>query len=143
MVMESGLSHFMDALKASHPDLASCGSVFPGPGPRRSMPGGQPTAAMIGDGEASRPHAHHQHGQTSVQQSHYQQYLASSSPTEQHTPMVMEPHTQPQGDFKHTGSHHLSNKGKEFWNKTGKVGKDLLYKGRNKLRGTGDKVFHY
>ena len=153
MAMESGLSHFLSALKASHPDLTSCSSVFPAPGPRRAAPGGQPTAAMLGDGEASRLRAHHhQHGQPPLQQPYCQQYTAPDNPTEQQAPMATDPPNQPpvpgqihqvHSDFRYTGSHHLSNKGKELWNRTGKVGKDLLYKGRNKLRGTGDKVFHY
>jgi hypothetical protein len=43
--------------------------------------------------------------------------------------------------FGHSGNQ-IGTKSKEFMHSAGKMGKGLLSKGKSKLRGSGDKVFH-
>ncbi|KAJ2906018.1 uncharacterized protein MKZ38_003501 [Zalerion maritima] len=146
MAMETGLSHFLSAFKASNSELVNTTSIFPTPQPK-VVPGGVQQMAL---GHADGAHGHsHLHSQPSAQQPYYQQYLQASSPTVQAAGAAGQAApgqggTQPQmmhaySDFKHPGNQ-IGHKGKEFLSTAGKVGKGLLHKGRNKLRGTGDKA---
>ncbi|KAJ9132348.1 hypothetical protein NKR23_g11304 [Pleurostoma richardsiae] len=82
-----------------------------------------------------------------AQQPYYQQYLNASSPALQGSlsgrptgSMGMASHHHVSSDFRHSSAQ-VGVKGKELLRSAGKAGKGLLSKGKNKLRGTGDKVF--
>ncbi|KAK1671968.1 hypothetical protein BDP55DRAFT_674721 [Colletotrichum godetiae] len=129
--MDSGLNNWLETLKAQHPEhanaTASFGAGAPGSGPTQSSP------------TTSQP---------ASQQPYYQQYLNASNPNlaagaSGRPPAGSAPtgssHS-PSSDFKHS-SGQVGAKGKGLLLAAGKAGKGLLSKGKNKLRGTGDKVF--
>ncbi|KAK1720640.1 hypothetical protein BDP67DRAFT_500369 [Colletotrichum lupini] len=129
--MDSGLNNWLENLKAQHPEHANATASFgvgaPGPGQSQSSP------------TTSQP---------ASQQPYYQQYLNASNPNlaagaSGRPPAGSAPtgssHS-PSSDFKHS-SGQVGAKGKGLLLAAGKAGKGLLSKGKNKLRGTGDKVF--
>ncbi|KXH44551.1 hypothetical protein CNYM01_07059 [Colletotrichum nymphaeae SA-01] len=127
--MDSGLNNWLENLKAQHPEHANATASFgvgaPGPGQSQSSP------------TTSQP---------ASQQPYYQQYLNASNPNlaagaSGRPPAGSAPtgssHS-PSSDFKHS-SGQVGAKGKGLLLAAGKAGKGLLSKGKNKLRGTGDK----
>jgi hypothetical protein len=135
-VMDSGLSSWMETLKAQFPEHANVSASFG-------------TSRMSGAGRSKYP------GSTPGQQPYYQQYLNASSPVASGTP-VAGPGTSAQASSQQGSSPASGNKlttqqvqakGKEllhtagiFGGKAGKAGKGLLAKGKSRLRGGGDKV---
>jgi hypothetical protein len=141
--MDSGLSNWMEVLRAQHPEHSNASGLWAA-GPI-SGSAGRPTK---GTGAAS-----------GLQQPYYQQYLNASSPTNPSTP-TSAPGPSGSAAYQQQGfpaSSSASNKittqqvqakGKEFLHtagvfggKAGKAGKGLLAKGKSKFRGSGgDKV---
>ena len=142
--MDSGLTDWISALKAQHPEHAHAtgswgGAGFPAPNASARSKYSKATGQVL----------------PPLQQPYYQQYL-NASPTTPGTPVSRPGPAVPSGSqqgFSPAGSKMTSQqvqaKGKEllhtagiFGGKAGKAGKGLLAKGKNKLRGsgTGDKV---
>lgn len=127
---ESGLESWVSSLKSEHPsEYANATSSFA-------------TQSSVNPGHAATPSS----SQPSSQQPYFQQYLNASSPT---TAAPAASRTRLGGFQAPSGSstfgnssNQLGTKGKEFMHSAGKMGKGLLSKGKSKLRGTGDKVFH-
>ena len=126
---ESGLENWLSSLMIEHPEYANSTASFSGTG-------GTPASQK---GHASGPSVSHN------QQPYYQQYLNASSPTT----------GQPAAGRSRLGgsvpsgssgfgnsSNQIGTKSKELMQSAGKMGKGLFSKGKSKLRGTGDKVFH-
>jgi hypothetical protein len=143
--MDSGLADWMIKVKSQHPEHAHVtASFFIAPGAPQSAPG-----MGVNQGPVSpagiQPMIQQQQQQ---QQPYYQQYLNASSPNLNMPPpgrtstgnMQMGGGQSPSSDFKHSGNQ-VGAKGKELLLAAGKAGKGLLSKGKNKLRGTGEKVF--
>lgn len=127
---ESGLDEWIATMKNQHPEHAHANNSFSGAVPPARTP--SPSGS-----------------QPSAQQPYYQQYLNASNPN-QSTPSsarsrlagLQEQAQAAAGSaFGHSGNQ-IGHKGKEFMQSAGKMGKGLFSKGRSKLRGTGDKVFH-
>jgi hypothetical protein len=129
--IESGLSDWIANLKASHPDHANATGSFGG---SLVAPGGDPSTIPSPVG-----------GQAPPQQPYYQQYLNASSPTVATAPGRSRlggiSSGQSHSAFGHS-SDKIGTKSKELMQTAGKMGKGLFSKGKSKLRGTGDKVFH-
>lgn len=129
--MDSGLSSWMETLKAQYPEHANVSSSFVGS--RMSLPSGA---------------ARSKNPNSSVQQPYYQQYLNASSPSARSGPNAQSGSQQgssPASSSK-LSTQQVQAKGKEllqtagiFGGKAGKAGKGLLAKGKSRLRG-GDKV---
>lgn len=129
--IDSGLSEWIANLKASHPDHTNATAQFNGSlGPT----GGDPARVPSPLG-----------GQAPSQQPYYQQYLNASSPTSsgpgKRLGGLSVSGQSASSAFGHS-SDKIGTKGKEFMQSAGKMGKGLFSKGKSKLRGTGDKVFH-
>jgi hypothetical protein len=130
--IESGLSDWIANLKASHPDHTNASASFGGSLiPQGSDPSTIPSP--VG-------------GQAPPQQPYYQQYLNASSPTTASAPGRsrlggLSSSGQSGSAFGHS-SDKIGTKSKELMQTAGKMGKGLFSKGKSKLRGTGDKVFH-
>jgi hypothetical protein len=124
---ESGLENWLSNLMTEHPEYANGTSSFSG--------AGVPTSQK---GHASGPSLSHN------QQPYYQQYLNASSPTTGPPPGRSRlGGSVPSGTSGFgNSSNQIGTKGKEFMQSAGKMGKGLFSKGKSKLRGTGDKVFH-
>lgn len=129
---ESGLENWLSHLMTQQPEYAHATGSFSGSGLPGSSQGGH----------ASTPSGSHS------QQPYYQQYLNASSPTTTglaagRSRLGGLPMSTPSGSssFGNSGNQ-LGTKSKEFMHSAGKMGKGLFSKGRSKLRGTGDKVFH-
>ena len=138
--MDSGLTKWIADLQSQHPEHSDVTSSF-----GRPTFGAPPGSARskLSPGQAPP-----------LQQPYYQQYLNASSPTTPGTPVAKPGPSTPvgaqQGFSPAAGitTQQVQAKGKEllhtagvFGGKAGKVGKGLLAKGKNKLRGTGgDKV---
>ncbi|KAI8292911.1 hypothetical protein K4K59_006088 [Colletotrichum sp. SAR11_240] len=133
--MDSGLNNWLANLKSQHPEHANATASFAANVSNVGQPSSSPTAS-----------------QPNSQQPYYQQYLNASSTnvstaaataTSSGRPpagsVSMGSHS-PGSDFKHS-SGQVGAKGKGLLLAAGKAGKGLLSKGKNKLRGTGDKVF--
>ncbi|KAI8279829.1 hypothetical protein K4K60_005294 [Colletotrichum sp. SAR11_57] len=133
--MDSGLNNWLVNLKSQHPEHANATASFAANVSNVGQPSASPTAS-----------------QPNSQQPYYQQYLNASSTnvstvaataTSSGRPpagsVSMGSHS-PGSDFKHS-SGQVGAKGKGLLLAAGKAGKGLLSKGKNKLRGTGDKVF--
>lgn len=130
--LDSGLNDWLSAIALQHPEHVDANfsqqgktaGGLPGPG----APSTQPRAAP------------------SVQQPYYQQYLNASSPAPSTTVSARSRLAGLQAQAASSAFGHSSNqigtKGKEIMQSAGKMGKDWFSKGRSKLRGTGDKVFH-
>jgi serine/arginine repetitive matrix protein 2 len=127
---ESGLDEWIATMKNQHPEHANANGSFSGAVPPARTP--SPSGS-----------------QPSAQQPYYQQYLNASNPN-QSAPSsarsrlagLQEQAQAAAGSaFGHSGNQ-IGHKGKEFMQSAGKMGKGLFSKGRSKLRGTGDKVFH-
>lgn len=127
---ESGLDEWIATMKNQHPEHANASGSFSGAGAPARTPS---------------PSGSHPSGQ----QPYYQQYLNASNPN-QSTPSTARSRLAGLGEqaqaaagsaFGHSGNQ-IGHKGKEFMQSAGKMGKGLFSKGRSKLRGTGDKVFH-
>lgn len=133
---DSGLDNWLIHLQAQRPDMASSGPLFAAQGPQQASQGPNATTAA---GTQPAP----------AQQPYYQQYLnasspttASSSPTGRNRLAGLPIPTPASGStFGHSGNQ-IGTKSKELMQSAGKLSKGLLSKGRSKLRGTGDKVFH-
>ncbi|KAK2771322.1 hypothetical protein CKAH01_14382 [Colletotrichum kahawae] len=132
--MDSGLNNWLVNLKSQHPEHANATASFAA------------NASNISQPSSSSPTA----SQPNSQQPYYQQYLNASSTnvstaaataTSSGRPpagsVSMGSHS-PGSDFKHS-SGQVGAKGKGLLLAAGKAGKGLLSKGKNKLRGTGDK----
>lgn len=131
--MESGLQNWILSMKSQHPEHANVTAVFGGGLPASRL--GLHTPSSSGSYPAP-------------QQPYYQQYLNASSPATSvpssgRSRMGGLPLTS-QGTSSGFGnsSNQIGTKSKEFMHTAGKMGKGLLSKGKSKLRGTGDKVFH-
>ncbi|KAH0422579.1 hypothetical protein CcaCcLH18_12741 [Colletotrichum camelliae] len=133
--MDSGLNNWLVNLKSQHPEHANATASFAA------------NASNISQPSSSSPTA----SQPNSQQPYYQQYLNASSTnvstaaataTSSGRPpagsVSMGSHS-PGSDFKHS-SGQVGAKGKGLLLAAGKAGKGLLSKGKNKLRGTGDKA---
>lgn len=126
---ESGLDTWLAALQAENPDFAL--------GPELLAP-------AVSQAESNPPPS--ATNMPPAQQSYYQQHLHASAPGTSSAgrsrlgslPMASQ---SVGGAFGHP-SNQISFKSKEFMHSAGKMGKGLLNKGKNKLRGSGDKVFH-
>ncbi|KAG8406403.1 hypothetical protein J3458_021236 [Metarhizium acridum] len=133
---DSGLARWLIYLKAQHPGISSSGPLFGAQGPRQT-----PQVASVASPVAgTQPNT--------AQQPYYQQYLNASSPTASGSPPnrarlggLPIPSQVSGSTFGHSSTQ-IGTKSKEFMHSAGKMGKGLLSKGRSKLRGTGDKVFH-
>lgn len=132
--IESGLENWITNLKCQHPEYATVSSSYQGGTITFSRPGVNTASA------GSQPPA---------QQPYYQQYLNASSPTAAAPPSTRSrlgglPVPLPGGSSSGFGnsSNQIGTKSKEFMHSAGKMGKGLFSKGKSKLRGTGDKVFH-
>ncbi|KAJ0309316.1 hypothetical protein Brms1b_009226 [Colletotrichum noveboracense] len=132
--MDSGLNNWLVNLKSQHPEHANATASFAANVSNVGQPSASPTAS-----------------QPDSQQPYYQQYLNASSTnvstvaataTSSGRPpagsVSMGSHS-PGSDFKHS-SGQVGAKGKGLLLAAGKAGKGLLSKGKNKLRGTGDKA---
>lgn len=136
---DSGLESWLLYLTTEHPELSA--SI--------SAPGGQMTPRSSNN--ASLPVG----SQPSSQQPYYQQYLNASSPSTSGPQSggggsgagrsrlggLSMPSQMSGSAFGHSGNQ-IGTKSKEFMHSAGKMGKGLLSKGKSKLRGSGDKVFH-
>lgn len=133
---DSGLENWLVHLKAEHPDKGLNGPLFGAQGSQQVAPGSNaPTQAGANNPLSQQPY-------------YYQQYLNASSPKTAASPTSrsrlagLPIPSHPAGSaFGHSGNQ-IGNKSKELMHSAGKMGKGLLSKGRSKLRGTGDKVFH-
>jgi hypothetical protein len=137
---DSGLESWLVYLTTEHPELSA--SI--------SAPGGQMTPRSSNN--ASLPAG----VQPSSQQPYYQQYLNASSPSTS-VPQSgggggsgggrsrlggLSMPSQMSGSAFGNSGNQICTKSKEFMHSAGKMGKGLLSKGKSKLRGSGDKVFH-
>lgn len=133
---DSGLENWLVYLRAEHPDMGLNGRLFGAQGSQQVAPGSNaPTQAGANSPLSQQPY-------------YYQQYLNASSPNTAASPTSrsrlagLPIPSHPAGStFGHSGNQ-IGNKSKELMHSAGKMGKGLLSKGRSKLRGTGDKVFH-
>lgn len=126
---EIGLHNWLVTMQTEHPEHAS-----------RSASGYMPQVDTGSVAAESGP-------QPAAQQPYYQQYLNASSPSSS-SPTgrsrlagLSIPSTGGSSAFGQS-SNQLGAKSKEFMQSAGKMGKGLLSKGKFKLRGSGDKVFH-
>ncbi|KAH6887916.1 hypothetical protein B0T10DRAFT_562349 [Thelonectria olida] len=129
-----GLETWILAIKQQHPEFANVTSSFSGNEYQASVAG----ASVAGSNASSAP----------AQAPYYQQYLNASSPTTTGPPPAGRSRmggsslsTQATSAFGNS-SNQIGSKSKELMHSAGKMGKGLFSKGRSKLRGTGDKVFH-
>ena len=126
---DSGLDNWIVSLRSQHPDVSPDGSL----NSAATQPG------FVTAGTGANP-------ETPTSQLQHQHLVASppggsGSPTSRsrYAGMPMPA----QGSNSGIGHpNQIGTKSKEFMQTAGKVGKGLLSKGRSKLRGTGDKVFH-
>lgn len=130
-----GLETWILAIKQQHPEFANVTSSFNGGGGYQASIAGTSVAAS---NASSAP----------AQAPYYQQYLNATSPAPTGPPPTTRTRlgssslsTQATSAFGNS-SNQIGTKSKEFMHSAGKMGKGLLSKGRSKLRGTGDKVFH-
>lgn len=137
-VAESGLENWLLSMKNQHPEYANATSSFSGASHQTFSQGAPPTSS-------SGPNP-------TTQQPYYQQYLNASTPTTS-APSSSRSRlgglpisTQAASSAFGNSSNQIGTKSKEFMHSagkiTGKFSKGLLSKGKSKLRGTGDKVFH-
>ncbi|KAG9253982.1 uncharacterized protein F5Z01DRAFT_110363 [Emericellopsis atlantica] len=135
---ESGLSNWLATLKNEHAEHANANGSYsgamaapPSPANASAAPGPTPSA----------------------QQPYYQQYLnanantpsAGSAPggsTRSRLAGFPMQAQQAAGSAFGGSGNQIGTKGKELMHSAGKMGKGLFSKGKSKLRGTGDKVFH-
>jgi serine/arginine repetitive matrix protein 2 len=142
--MDSGLEDWMTKLKAQHPEHADQTASFYGASGQPQGPGSSAGATGAGAQTSSQQ----QQQQQPQPQPYYQQYLNATSPVMNAPPpqrnRIGSLPAQLQGATSTFGSssNQIGNKGKEFMQSAGKMGKGLFNKGKSKLRGTGDKVFH-
>ena len=133
---DSGLDEWISTMKARHPEHANASGSFSGGLP---PPGG--AIARTPSPAGSQP---------SAQQPYYQQYLNASAPGDRVPPSsarsrlhgFQEQASAAAGSAFGNSGNQIGHKGKEFMQSAGKMGKGLFSKGKSKLRGTGDKVFH-
>jgi hypothetical protein len=135
---DSGLDQWLVHLKAQHPDMSPSGPLFGAQTPHQPPQGSTSNTAGAVPGAQAAP----------AQQPYYQQYLNASSPTASGSPTTRTrlaglpiPSQVSGSTFGHS-SNQIGTKSKELMHSAGKMGKGLLSKGRSKLRGTGEKVFH-
>lgn len=125
---ESGLENWLSSLMAEHPEYANGTASFAGASAPAPQKGHGPSPSV-----------------SQTQQPYYQQYLNASTPTT--VPAVgrsrLGSGSMPSGSssFGNSGGQ-IGTKSKELMQSAGKMGKGLFSKGKSKLRGTGDKVFH-
>lgn len=126
--MDSGLGNWITVMQQQFPEHANSAASFSG---TVSAPPGASASPTL----------------ASTQQPYYQQYLNASSPAthagssrSRLAGIPIQAHAAGSA-FGHSGNQ-IGTKGKEFVQSAGKMGKGLFSKGKSKLRGTGDKVFH-
>jgi hypothetical protein len=110
--MDSGLEEWVKVMLSKHPEHANAGFTYPGPAPNAQQ-GSQGAGTALP--QNARPSA------------------SIGMPSQPYGSGGL-------GQFGHS-SHQMGTKSRELLMAAGKAGKGLLSKGRNKLRGTGDKVF--
>jgi serine/arginine repetitive matrix protein 2 len=129
---DSGLDTWLVHMTTEHPDLPASKSV---PGQTSQLTNN----ATLSSGP-----------QASGQQSHYQQSPSTAGPqsgggggggARSRLGGLSMPSQMSGSALSHSGKE-IGNKSKEFMHSAGKMGKGLLSKGKSKLRGSGDKVFH-
>lgn len=123
-IMDTGLGGWLSTLQQDHPEHIS-----------KSFNSYQPAAQQAGPGT-----------QPPAQQPYYQQYLNASAPGGGSSPGrriggLSVPSNVGGSTFGHSGNQ-IGSKSKELMQSAGKMGKGLFSKGKSKLRGSGDKVFH-
>lgn len=124
-----GLHQWLVTLQSEHPEHL----------PRSTAANGTQGDGLV-TGGATGP-------QPTVQQPYYQQYLNASSPSSQSPTSrsriagLSIPSAGGSSSFGHS-SNQIGTKSKDLLQSAGKMGKGLLSKGKNKFRGSGDKVFH-
>jgi len=127
---DSGLDNWLQAMLTEHPNASASFSGAAPPPP-------------------SSPNAAQEPGQqAAAQQPYFQQYLNASAPASGTTPgrsrlagLPQQAQAAAGSAFGHGGKE-IGTKSKELMHSAGKMGKGLFSKGKSKLRGTGDKVFH-
>ncbi|PNY25244.1 Uncharacterized protein TCAP_04825 [Tolypocladium capitatum] len=129
---ESGLENWLASLKDQHPEYANGPMSFSLAATHEPAQGGSNPASAGAPAPAQQPH--------------YQQYLRASSPTTSSTSPSsrsrlggLQMPAQATGNTFGHSSNQIGTKSKEFMHSAGKMGKGLLSKGKNKLRGSGDK----
>lgn len=132
---DSGLDTWLMFLNAQHSETSVTNYCLSAQVAEQTTPGANAVGQAGGQNAAA-------------QQPYSQQYLLASSPNTAGHPTSrprlggLPTSTTTSGStFGHSGNQ-IGTKSKEFMQSAGKMGKGLLSKGRIKLRGTGDKVFH-
>ncbi|PHH88031.1 hypothetical protein CDD83_8080 [Cordyceps sp. RAO-2017] len=128
---DSGLNTWLAALQVQYPEYANGPVPFSAAASRQAAQPLSPSSAGA---------------QSTAQQPYYQQYLNASAPSAPHSGRsrlggLQAPSQSTGSTFGHP-SNQIGTRSKEFMQSAGKMGKGLLSKGKNKLRGSGDKVFH-
>lgn len=134
--MDTGLDRWLASMHTEHPEHLSKNLASPRPANNAGAGTTGATAGQLGQ-------------QPQTQQPYYQQYLNASAPSPTSSPSggrsrlggLAMPSSGASSGFGHS-SNQIGTKSKEFMHSAGKMGKGLLSKGKNKLRGSGDKVFH-
>jgi serine/arginine repetitive matrix protein 2 len=132
---DSGLDEWISTMKARHPEHSNASGSFSG-----GLPPPGVAIARTPSPAGSQP---------SAQQPYYQQYLNASAPdrgppasARSRLHGLQEHASAAAGSAFGNSGNQIGHKGKEFMQSAGKMGKGLFSKGKSKLRGTGDKVFH-
>lgn len=130
---DTGLNAWLTSLQAQNPEYAN--------GPESLA---RTTSYPLAQAESHPSSANAQ--PPAAQQPYYQQYLNATAPStssaSRSRPGGPPMPSQSTGSAFGHPSHQIGFKSKEFMHSAGKMGKGLLSKGKNKLRGSGDKVFH-
>ncbi|KAM4061183.1 hypothetical protein HRG_009936 [Hirsutella rhossiliensis] len=126
---DTGLNTWLEDLQAQNPEYAN-GSEF--------LAAATPHPLVQAESHPSSASA-----QPPAQQPYYQQYLNATVPSTSSAGRSRlggsQMPSQPTGSAFGNPSHQIGFKSKEFMHSAGKMGKGLLSKGKNKLRGSGDK----
>lgn len=129
---DSGLENWITTMRNEYPEHARASASFSG------VVLAPPPSANAGQAPGHQP---------SAQQPYYQQYLNATTPSNTGSArsrlagIPQQAQAAAGSAFGH-GGNQIGTKGKEFMQSAGKMGKGLFSKGKSKLRGTGDKVFH-
>ena len=131
--IDTGLNDWMSAMASHHPEHANTSSSF--------------RAGLVGSGGIESQQVGQAPSQVNVHASIFHQHNASTAAfghTARPAPNIPMPPTPPHGSpLGHSGAQvaQVGAKSKKLLMAAGKAGKGLLSKGKNKLSGTGDKVF--
>lgn len=105
----------------------------------------QTNGSFSGSAVSPKPNTAAAPPQSTAEKPYYQQYLnantSGSNPARSRL-AALPAQAQAAGSAFGHSSGQIGHKGKEFMQSAGKMGKGLFSKGRSKLKGTGDKVFH-